>query len=195
MNCLSFDPADPEARYADDVLQTKLFEEELNARLRLLRDRARSNLNDRGVSTLFAAFGFLEWHDYQKPGRPLLAPCCWYRWKSSATGDRRAPSTRWRGRAQTQGLTKRWPPICGSGFDMLLPEFDDDDSPETYFAKVGVVCKGQAQWQVRRFLTLQNFSDAKAGHPWGSGSQGVARRGTDLGGPTPASVTSYPRQG
>ena len=47
--------------------------------------------------------------------------------------------------------------------------------------KWGVVCKGQDQWQVRRFLTLQNFSDAKlAIH--GDLEARAWERGNELGG-------------
>ena len=154
-------PEDSEARYVDDLLQTKLFEDELASRLRLLRDRARSNLNDRGVSTLFAAFGFLEWFEQHRPERSLLAPLLLVPIEIER---QRKPT----GPIYTVAWTGEDPKANGTlaaylrqRFDILLPEFDHDDSPDAFFAKVGDVCNQRGQWRVRRFLTLQNFSDAK----------------------------------
>ena len=155
------DPEDSATRYVDDLLQTKLFEDELASRLRLLRDRARSNLNDRGVSTLFAAFGFLEWFEHRQPDRPLLAPLLLVPIEIER---QRRPT----GAIYTVAWTGEDPKVnetlaayLRQRLDILLPGFDDDDSPETFFAKVGEVCNERDRWQVRRFLTLQNFSDAK----------------------------------
>ena len=152
---------DSETRYVDDLLQTKLFDEELASRLRLIRDRARSNLNDRGVSTLFAAFGFLEWFQHQQPSQPLLAPLLLLPIEIER---QRRPSgaiftMAWTG--EDAKVNETLVAYLQQRFEILLPEFDGDDSPETFFAKVGAVCDPHDQWQVRRFLTLQNFSDAK----------------------------------
>ena len=155
------DPEGSGARYADDLLQTKLFDEELNSRLRLLRDRARSNLNDRGVSTLFAAFGFLEWFEARQPDRMLLAPLLLvpidierHRRPSGAVY-----TIAWTGEDPKANETLA--AYLRQRSDILFPEFDGDDSPESFIAKVRAVCHEQKGWQVRRFLTLQNFSDAK----------------------------------
>ena len=152
---------DAEARYVDDLLQTRLFEDELVGRLRLLRDRARSNLNDRGVSTLFAAFGFLEWFEQHRPELMLLAPLLLVPIEIER---QRKPT----GAIYTVAWTGEDPKVNGTlaaylrqRFDILLPEFDEDDSPDALFAKVGDICNHRGHWRVRRFLTLQNFSDAK----------------------------------
>ena len=157
----SASPEDSEARYVDDLLQTKLFENELSYRLRLLRDRARSNLNDRGVSTLFAAFGFLEWFEQHRPELSLLAPLLLVPIEIER---QRKPTgaiytVAWTGEDPKANRTLA--AYLRQRFDILLPEFDHDDSPDAFFAKVGDVCNQQGQWRVRRFLTLQNFSDAK----------------------------------
>ena len=155
------DPESSDTRYVDDLLQTKLFDGELASRLRLIRDRARSNLNDRGVGTLFAAFGFLEWYPQQQPGQPLLAPLLLV----PIEVERQRRSS---GAVHTVAWTGEDPKVnetlsayLRQRFEILLPEFDGDDSPETFFTKVGAVCATHEQWQVRRFLTLQNFSDSK----------------------------------
>ena len=63
-----------ERRHHDDALQTLLTQEDLDARLRILRDRARSSISQTGVGTLFAAFGFLEWFESENSDRSYHAP-------------------------------------------------------------------------------------------------------------------------
>ena len=45
--------------------------------------------------------------------------------------------------------------------ELVLPSFEDDDTPETYFHKVRLMCDEKPRWQVRRFLTLGLFPFSK----------------------------------
>ena len=62
------------ARHHDTALQTLFPEDDLSASLARLRDRARSSINQTGVATLFASFGFLEWFESDDSDQPHLAP-------------------------------------------------------------------------------------------------------------------------
>ncbi len=61
-------------RHQDDELQTLLLPDRLDPTLRGLRERARSSVREMGITTLFAAFGFLEWYEDDTSERPLFAP-------------------------------------------------------------------------------------------------------------------------
>ena len=148
-------------RYYDDALQTLLPEQDLTSRLRLLRERARSDLRDRGVHTLFAAFGFLEWYEDDTSQRPHLAPLVLVPVELDRVtrNSRRAYVLRQTGEepiknaALAVDLSRR--------FDLELPKLDPDDTPESYFKKLDPILDHQRRWRVRRFLTIQIFSDAK----------------------------------
>lgn len=55
-------------------LPTDVDEEELERRLARLRSRTREDLNDRGIHTLFLAFGLLEWREAEQSGDAILSP-------------------------------------------------------------------------------------------------------------------------
>ncbi len=44
-------------------------------------------------------------------------------------------------------------------FGIDLPEFGEDDSPDTYFDRVRHAVAGQASWRIRRFVTLTLFTN------------------------------------
>ena len=143
------------------VLQTLLHEQDLGPRLRVLRERSRSDLRDRGVNTLFAAFGFLEWYEDSAAQTPHLAPLVLTpveldraslrnrrEYVLRATGEEPVTNA-----ALTTDLKRR--------FDLELPDLHSNDTPESYFEKVEPVLGHERRWRIRRFLTIQVFSDAK----------------------------------
>ena len=120
-------------RHYDDALQTLLHEQDLSRHLRLLRERARSDLRDRGVHTLFAAFGFLEWYEDTTSDRPHLAPLFLLpvELERVSRNNRRTYVFRKAGEqpisnaALAEDLSRR--------FELELPDLDADDTPESYF--------------------------------------------------------------
>ena len=148
-------------RHHDDALQSLLHEEDLTTRLRLLRERAQSDLRDRGVNTLFAAFGFLEWYEDSVATIPLLAPLLLVPVELArvSRNNRRTYELRATGAepirnaALVEDLRRR--------FDLQLPDLDSDDTPESYLAKMEPILSYDRRWCIRRFVTIQIFSDAK----------------------------------
>lgn len=148
-------------RHHDDALQTLLQEKELTARLRLLRERARSDLRDRGVSTLFLAFGFLEWFEDEASAVSHLAPLVLVpvELEKVLRDGRHHYALRSTGEATTGNAALA--ALLASRFDLVLPELSRDDAPDAYFVKVEQLCAHKPGWVVRRFLTCHVFSDAK----------------------------------
>ena len=162
----SFDLPSPQDGDQDEphpaaVLQTLLHKHDLAPRLRVLRERSRSDLRDRGVNTLFAAFGFLEWYEDSAAQTPHLAPLLLtpVELDRASRRNRREYVLRASGEdpvtnaALTTDLRRR--------FDLELPDLSPDDTPETYFEKVDTILGHERRWRIRRFLTIQVFSDAK----------------------------------
>ena len=55
-------------------LHPKVEEDELKPRLGRLRTRVREDVNDRGIQTLFLAFGLLEWREAAQSSEEILSP-------------------------------------------------------------------------------------------------------------------------
>ena len=42
-------------------------------------------------------------------------------------------------------------------FDVELPDFDEEDNPETYFRKLEPLFRNKPNWKLRRFVTIGIF--------------------------------------
>ena len=157
----SSDQEENAERHHDDALQTLLPEQDLIPRLRLLRARAQSDLRDRGVSTLFAAFGFLEWCEDDAAQSLRLAPLVLVPIELDRVlrNNRRVYELRATGEEPMSNATLA--EYLKRRFDVELPELTRDDSPESYFKKIERIALTFQRWRVRRFLTIHIFSDAK----------------------------------
>ena len=63
-----------EKKHTDNKLQTKLFMSELETRLRRIRSKARSLIEETGKNQLFLAMGFLQWKDREDSEEGYEAP-------------------------------------------------------------------------------------------------------------------------
>ncbi len=154
--------AEPEAdRHHDDALQTLLKAAELDLRLRLLSDRARTSVRDTGVNTLFAAFGFVEWYEDDASELAHFAPLILVPLEITRArdGPRRVYSLH--AAADPSGRNVTLARFLDDKFGLVLPEFAEDDSPESYFAKVAEMCRHCKRWVVHRFLTIGLFPYSK----------------------------------
>ena len=50
-------------KHKDNYLQTILLPEQLDRKLSFIRRTANKAINEKGIDTLFLAFGFVEWYD------------------------------------------------------------------------------------------------------------------------------------
>lgn len=62
------------ARHIDNAIQTLLFPYELEDRLRNLRQKAKTAIEESGANILFLAFGFLEWFESNDSDNPRMSP-------------------------------------------------------------------------------------------------------------------------
>ena len=154
-------PSELEDRHRDRELQTRYESRGLERRLRLLRDRSRESVRQKGVGILFAAFGFLEWFESPDSNQPRHAPLVLvpielgrslrrsrYEYTVSASGEDANSNL-----ALAVYLRQR--------FGVQLPALDEDDSPESYFSKVEEFCAEIPRWRLRRFITVATFGYSK----------------------------------
>ena len=61
-------------RHVNKFIQTLLGPEEMSRKLSGLSSYIRSDIEESGVNTLYAAFGFLEWYESRVSDKPCFAP-------------------------------------------------------------------------------------------------------------------------
>ncbi|NKC16739.1 MAG: DUF4011 domain-containing protein [Gammaproteobacteria bacterium] len=151
-----------ERRHADRNIQTLLYHQPLETRLRKLRGDANTAIEETGSNFLYMAFGFLEWRRAQQSERGMLAPLMLipveiqrernrrgqYVYKLSSTGEDLQPNL---------SLEK----LLLDEFGLALPELAENTTPEEYFRRVRRLVKDFDGWRVRRYCTLSLFEFGK----------------------------------
>ncbi len=151
-------------KHADTSIQTLLFPHELEDRLRSLRQKAESAIEELGTTILYLAFGFLEWFDINDTGKPRIAPLFLvpvqiqkgrlnrdtqtYEYTLAYSGEDIIPNLSLREKLRVD-------------FALALPDLDEKTQPEDYCEQVQeLIRNNQPSWRVRRHITLAllNFS-------------------------------------
>lgn len=159
-----YDSSATPQKHRDKSIQTLLFPYEMETRLRDLRAKAETAIEETGANFFYLVLGFLEWFESAESETPRLAPLVLI------------PVRLAKGRLNRQTSTYEYT-IAYSGEDILpnlslreklrldfglaLPEFDDTAKPEQYFTAIReLITQNQPRWSVRRHATatLLNFS-------------------------------------
>ncbi len=149
------------AHHGDNVVQTLLFEEEMERTLSSIREHARLSISESGVNPLFCVFGFLEWYEEASSETPMHAPLMLYPLEIDYD--------------IVRGKRKHFVASVGDGaqgnvalaerlkrdFGMALPEVREEETPDAYMARVAEVIAPMKGWRVRRWMTLGLFSFAR----------------------------------
>lgn len=144
-------------------LQTLRWPEALDAVMEKIAYDARSAEQEMGFSTLFLAFGFLEWIDSKDSSKsyfsPLLLLPVTIEAKRRAKHGKKLFSLVWSGDSANTNLSLR---EMLKDFHLTLPEFEEEDetigSVEKYFNEVQIAVAGMGGWRVHRWLTLGHFN-------------------------------------
>lgn len=146
-------------------VRTLLYLEQLEARLRRLRSNARLAIEESGSNMLFLVFGFLEWSEKLPQNRgddrrfcqaPLILIPASIDTVTNARGVR-SFTISWTGEDLQPNLSLKRKLSIDFGVD--LPEFGEDDTPDTYFDRVRHAVSGHDSWRIRRFVTLTLFTN------------------------------------
>lgn len=150
-------------KHQDDSIQVLLYPPEMESRLRAIRSKAQTALEETGASILYLSLGFLEWAENDDASKTRLAPLFTipvhlsrgrldhstgtYQYTLSYTGEDILPNL---------SLKEK----LALDFGLALPEVSEDESPEKYLDKVEKLIKTtKPDWSVRRYgaLALLNF--------------------------------------
>lgn len=151
-------------KHTDKAIQTLFFPAEMETRLRGLRSKAETAIEETGANICYATFGFLEWLDGIEGDKPRHAPLLLvpvriakgrlnaatgtYNYTITYTGEDILPNLSLREKLRID-------------FGLALPDLDDGTTPEDYFYRVQqLIAKPRPSWKVRRWATiaLLNFS-------------------------------------
>lgn len=152
-------------QHQDRKLQTLLFPDELESRLRAIRTRADGATTEMGCHILFLAVGFLEWYEREDSDQSRLSPL--YTIPVDLARDclnaqegafRYAISARDEDAIDNITLREK----LFFDFGLALPPIVNSEGPEDYFQKVQLtVLKQQPRWRLHRFITLATFNFQK----------------------------------
>ena len=148
----------PPERHVDREVQTLLFPEQMERKLSGLRERTRQGLEEAGINTLFAAYGFMEWCEDENSDVRYQAPLL----LQPLEIERRAFSGRYRysirGTSEETEINLTLSERLKRDFGLVLPALGERETPERYFAAVADLIKERPKWKVRRFVTIGIFS-------------------------------------
>lgn len=150
--------ASPLKKHSDNLIQTLLFPEDLDAALERLRRRAKTLLEELGVPTLHIVFGSLEWFDSDSSDRAMLAPLV------LVQVDLRRELKQGHYRYFIGGSSELEPRTNDTlrlklrrDFGFELPELPEEPDLGSYFRAVTDVVRGKERWRVRRHVALGVF--------------------------------------
>ncbi|MFN0085900.1 MAG: DUF4011 domain-containing protein [Blastocatellia bacterium] len=174
--------------YRRDFVRALPYQNNLNAMLKNLATTNKTSLEEMGISNLYAVFGFLEWNEPKsqpknskspineaselilgiasKPRKPassyfaplLLVPTGIKRGSLDSRGRATPFSIEYSGEEIEINLTLR-ERLRHDPFNIQLPDLgDDEESPESYFAKVSALIEKREGWRVRRQIVLANLA-------------------------------------
>ena len=145
-------------------IQTLLYPADLERQLRKIASEAKTAVEETGSNMLFLIFGFLEFYDSEDSERPMLAPLISLP-VSLVRGDINRETRTYQYTVQHNGedlaenhtLREK----LRRDFMLFIPEFGEDDEPETYFRRIEDAVKNKRRWKVRRQITLGMLSFGK----------------------------------
>lgn len=152
----------PEKHY-DEFIQTLLKPKELRHKLSGLGRYINSDMNETGVPTFYAAFGFLERYESEISERPFFSPLVLLPLDHSMVKSK-TPDGEIFVRVKASGEEPQYNLALAEKLgqlDLKLPKFESEDTPENYMQKVSRLIKNQKGWRVRRFITFGRFQFAR----------------------------------
>jgi hypothetical protein len=156
-------PKASKGSHTDQALQTLKFPDELERITEKIAADARLAEQEMGLSTLYLAFGFLEWyesdHSDVKAFAPLLLLPVGLE-DDKVRGHKVFYLSAREAAAETNLSLQKF---LEANFNRALPDFEtgeDEDaaSVESYLERVRGAIQGLARWQVHRWLVLGHFA-------------------------------------
>jgi transcription elongation GreA/GreB family factor/very-short-patch-repair endonuclease len=145
-------------------IQTLLYPADLERQLRKIASEAKTAIEETGSNMLFLVFGFLEFYDSDDSDRAMLAPLLSLPVALAKGGlDRDTGTYQYSvlhsGEDLAENHTLR--EKMRRDFMLTLPEYEEEEEPESYFLRIEQAISKKRRWKVRRQITLGMLSFGK----------------------------------
>jgi superfamily I DNA and/or RNA helicase/very-short-patch-repair endonuclease len=160
---LSVDSQDK--KHNDTNIQTLLYPADLEAKLRVIRSKANTAIEETGTNILYLAFGFLEWFEDENSDVVRQAPLFLIPVKVEKATLNKAIGTytytiQYTSEDIIPNLSLR--EKLRHDFHISLPDISEDTLPEEYFKNVeNQILRRKPKWKLKRFATLAMFDFGK----------------------------------
>ncbi|OUS12306.1 hypothetical protein A9Q89_06485 [Gammaproteobacteria bacterium 53_120_T64] len=152
-------------RHHDTNLQTLLYGPQLESRLRSIRGKAETAIEETGGNILYLALGFVQWRESHDSDLERLAPLFTIPVRLERKKlDRSEGVYRYTLTMKDDGLLSNITlrEMLANDFGLVLPLIDDDTSPEAYFDLIeSTIIKQQPRWKLRRQASLVQLNFSK----------------------------------
>ncbi|WP_084572943.1 DUF4011 domain-containing protein [Methylocapsa aurea] len=149
--------------HPDSALQTLMYSDELESILEKISSDARLADQEMGLSTLFLAFGFLEWYEADNSDKKFFAPLLLLpvRLEEKKVKGKSVYYLSIREGSVEVNLSLQ--KVVEKDFNRALPDFEcSEDDPfgsiESYLEKTRAAVDGLKRWGIRRWLVLGHFA-------------------------------------
>ncbi len=154
-----------EQRHQDTNLQTLLYSAELESKLRSIRSKSETAIEESGGNILYLTLGFLEWYESRDSDIKRMAPLFTLPVQLEKSKlDRTSGVYRYTISLKDEGLVTNITLLekLINDFDLALPLIEDETTPEAYFQKINnTILIQKPNWKIRRQSTLVLVNFAK----------------------------------
>ena len=146
------------------ALQTLLYPEDLERHARKLAGEGQSAIEETGANMLYLVFGFIEYPEHEGSDKNLIAPLISMP-AALERGEREDSSGHYRyylkasGEDVTENLSLR--ERLKQDFSLNLPDWNEELTPNLYFAAIEELIRNKPGWRLRRQLTVGLLSFSK----------------------------------
>ena len=153
-------------RHTDEFIQTLLKPEEMSHKLSGLNSCVQTDIEESGVNTLYAAFGFLEWYESPSSDKKCISPLLLLQLEIEKKQSHEGYTYCVASTSQEPELNLSLSERLRKDLGIELPEFTGEDKPESYINKVAKLIKEakfpqKEKWMIRRFITIGRFHFAR----------------------------------
>lgn len=155
------DSAPGQRRHNDRKVQTLLFRDDLDRKLSAISDSARVLLQDAGLSTLYCAFGFLEYYERDDADEKRVAPLVFF----PIEIDRQLVEGEYqywiKPRNDDVEVNVALAELLRTELGIELPswtETEDGRALAAYFERIALAIRARVDWKLRRCLTIGLFT-------------------------------------
>ena len=148
-------------KHKDKFIQTILKPNDLERKIYSISSRAKTALSEKGINTLYLAIGFLEWVESENSDNKILSPLLLLPVELEAKKKTKGFDYIITGGNSDIQVNIVLKAKLEKDFGIVLKDFEEDETPEQYFAAIQKDITKRDRWKVKKFITLGYFYFAK----------------------------------